>query len=85
MSQNGMYEGTLAGALVTGNQSFTLTTIPVNLKPGAPVCVDGEFSQVCLTYTGGTLVVINGAFVYAHDSGAFVNWEGNAEPGLTGS
>jgi hypothetical protein len=85
MAQVGLYQGVTTAAINFGDQSFSLTATPANLKPGMGIVIDNEYSQVANTYTGGTLIPIDGSFANPHLSGAFVQWDGNKEPGLTGS
>jgi hypothetical protein len=85
-TQIGMYDGTLAVAANPGDQTITLNATPTNLKPGMPIIVGVRTRlQVSNTYTGGTLVPINGIVTTNHAAAATVQWDGNAEPGLTGS
>jgi hypothetical protein len=88
MAQIGMQVSTLNGAVAFGATSMVLTAV-TNLKPGMVIVVgDGapqDWVQVAGTYTGGTTVPIDGTFSYPHASGVHAQWDGNAEPGLTGS
>lgn len=84
----GLQVSTTTAAINFGDTHMTLVAVP-NLKPGMPIVVgDGapqDWVQVANTYTGGTTVPIDGSFSYAHASGVHAQWDGNLEPGLTGS
>ena len=85
MAQIGMFQGVTTAAIKFGDQSFSLTGTPTNLKPGMGMIIDQEWTQVANTYTGGTLITIDGSFANPHVTASIVQWDGNAEPGLTGS
>lgn len=85
MAKVGMFVGTTTAAIAFGDTSFSLTATPTNLKPGMGIIIDQEWQKVANTYTGGTLVPVNGTFANPHVTASLVQWDGNAEPGLTGS
>jgi hypothetical protein len=80
-------QNTLAVAANPGDTSITLSTTPVNLKPGVGMIIGVRtWVQVANTYTGSsTTVPINGPMPVNHSIGATVQWDNNVEPGLTGS
>jgi hypothetical protein len=84
----GMQVSTTTGAINFGDTQMTLVAV-TKLKPGMPILVgDGtpqDWVQVANTYTGGTTVPINGSFSNSYLSGVHAQWDGNLEPGLTGS
>jgi hypothetical protein len=83
----GMFNGTILTATAPGDQQIVLAATPVNLKPGMPIILGVRTRLVVAnTYTGSsTTVPINGAVGTNHNAGATVQWDGNLEPGLTGS
>jgi hypothetical protein len=81
----GMQSTTLSAAANPGDTTIAVVAT-TNLKPGMGIIIGNkEWNQVSNTYTGSTTVPIDGQVKAAHLSGAPVQWDGNAEPGLTGS
>lgn len=83
----GMQNGTLGAAATCGDSTITLAATPTNLKPGVGIIIGvTEWNKVALTYTGSsTTVPLAGVMRRNHNSGATVQWDPNAAPGLTGS
>jgi hypothetical protein len=76
---------TLSAAAKPGDTTIAVAAT-TNLRPGMGIIIgNNEWNSVALTYTGSTTVPLDGQVKASHNSGDPVQWDGNLEPGLTGS
>jgi hypothetical protein len=81
----GMVVSSLTAAANPGDTTIAVAAT-TNLRPGMGIIIGNrEWNIVSNTYTGSTTVPIDGQVKANHLSGAPVQWDGNLEPGLTGS
>lgn len=81
----GMQTSTLTAAVKPGDTTIAIAAT-TNLRPGMGIILGNtEWNQVANTYTGSTTVPLDGPAKAIHASGDPVQWDGNLEPGLTGS